>query len=274
MHHCLSPTYPSQPAYQQWWWKIRYNHGSNVWSKSKRFWQQTQLCHANSLNRSSWLFVYLYSVSQLRQIAQDTRPDIHYTITVQQAITDQAYRKKIEQSDEYSNNEDFGWYPECISNKNWQAFFKNPFHTDILTGYTKQMSECKSKNDRRVTMRPLFLILFKHMTRDTGTASTTKQRTIDVCNMNAYQIIPGIMYTLLVRLWGVMRATILNESAAKKAINFVPRYCYVTRAQPFNTIHRACTEYGIKPKLYLNQCEGEDEALPVTVLLVAMYNSC
>jgi hypothetical protein len=51
-----------------------------------------------------------------RQIAHGTRPDIHYTITVQQAITDQAYRKKIEQSNEYSNDEDFGWYPECISN--------------------------------------------------------------------------------------------------------------------------------------------------------------
>jgi hypothetical protein len=24
----------------------------------------------------------------------------------------------------------------------------------------------------------------------------------------------------------------------------------------------------------LNQCEGEDEAIPVTVLLVAMYNAC
>jgi hypothetical protein len=38
--------------------------------------------------------------------------------------------------------------------------------------------------------------------------------------------------------------------------------------------HGSCTEYGIKPKLYLNQCEGEDEAIPVTVLLVAMYNAC
>jgi hypothetical protein len=39
-------------------------------------------------------------------------------------------------------------------------------------------------------------------------------------------------------------------------------------------MHGACTEYGIKPKLYLNQCEGEGEAIPVTVLLVAMYNAC
>jgi hypothetical protein len=152
-----------------------------------------------------------------RQIAQDARPVIHYTITVQQAITDQAYRKKIEQSDEYSNDEDFDWYLECISNKYWQAFLKNPFDTDILTEYTKQTLECKSKNDGRGTMRPPFLISFKHITSDTGTASTTKQRTIDVRNMNAFQIIPGIMYTLLARLQGVVQATILNESAAKKS---------------------------------------------------------
>jgi hypothetical protein len=39
-------------------------------------------------------------------------------------------------------------------------------------------------------------------------------------------------------------------------------------------MHKACTEYGIKPTLYLNQCEGEGEAIPVIVLLVAMYNAC
>ncbi len=177
-----------------------------------------------------------------RHIAESARPDIQCKITVQQAITDQAHRKKIEQSNEFDNNGDFGWYPECISNEHWQAFLKNPFDTDILTEYTTQALQCKSKNDERVTMRPPFLISFKHTTSDPGTASTTKQKTIDVRNMNAYQIIPGIMYTLLARLHGVVRATILNESAAKKAINFVTRYCYATRAQPFNTMHGACTE--------------------------------
>jgi hypothetical protein len=122
-------------------------------------------------------------------------------------------------------------------------------------------------------MTPPFLILFKHITRDLGPTSTQK-KLIDVCNMNAYQIIPGIMYTLLARLCGVVQSTILNESAAINAINFVARYCYATRAQPFNTMHGACTEYGIKPKLYLNQCEGENEAIPVTVLLVSMFNAC
>jgi hypothetical protein len=136
-----------------------------------------------------------------RQLSQDTRPNIHYKITVQQAITDQAYRRKLlEQNDDYSNNEDFGWYPECISNKNWMAFLKNPFDREILTNYTKQNLECKSKNNNRVTLTPPFLISFKHITSNTGTANTTKQNTINVQNMNAYQIIPGIKYTLLARL--------------------------------------------------------------------------
>ncbi len=101
-----------------------------------------------------------------------------------------------------------------------------------------------------------------------------KKRLIDVRNINAYQIIPGIMYTQMARLRGVVRSTILNESAAISIINFVARYFYATRAQPFNTMHGACTEYGIKPKLYLNQCEGENEAMPVTIMLVSMFNAC
>ncbi len=123
-----------------------------------------------------------------RQIASDARPDVHYKITVQQAKTDQAYRKKIEQNSDYINDEDFGWYPECISNKYWQAFLKIPFNTDILTEYTKQTLECKSKNYGRVTMRPPLLISFKHVTKDTGTASTTKQRTIKCAK---YECLPN-----------------------------------------------------------------------------------
>ncbi len=213
------------------------------------------------------------SLHSLRQISQDARPNIDYKITVQAAMTEQAYRRKLEQ-DEYSNINDFGWYPECISNNNWKAFLKNPFDTDILTNYTVQNLECKSKNDEIMTMRPPFLISFKHITSNAGTANARKQRNIDVRNMNSYQIIPGIMYTLLARLRGVVRATILNKSAAIKAIIFVARYCYATRPQPLNTMHGSCTEHGIKAKLYLNQCEGEDETIPVTVLLVAMYNAC
>jgi hypothetical protein len=39
-------------------------------------------------------------------------------------------------------------------------------------------------------------------------------------------------------------------------------------------MHGACQDYGIPIKQYLSSCEGEFEILPVTVLLVSMYNAC
>ena len=92
--------------------------------------------------------------------------------------------------------------------------------------------------------------------------------------MNAYRIIPGIMYTLQARLRGVVVKKILNDKDIMRAIEYVTRYCYATRSAPFNTMHGACCDYGINWKQYLNSCEGDDEAIPVTVLLVSMYNAC
>jgi hypothetical protein len=39
-------------------------------------------------------------------------------------------------------------------------------------------------------------------------------------------------------------------------------------------MHGACQDYRIPIKQFLNSCEGELEIIPVTVLLVSMYNSC
>jgi hypothetical protein len=105
-------------------------------------------------------------------IAESGRPDIQYKINVQQAITDQAYRKKIEQSKEFKHDGDFNWYPECISNKNWQALLKNPLDTDIFSEYTTQALQCKNRKNGKETMTPPFLISFKHITRDLGPTST------------------------------------------------------------------------------------------------------
>ncbi len=82
------------------------------------------------------------------------------------------------------------------------------------------------------------------------------------------------MYTLRARLQGRLVKTILNDPEVTKAIDYVTRYCYATRGQPFNTMHAACYYYNITWKAYTNNCEGNDEAIPVTVLLVSMYNAC
>ena len=39
-------------------------------------------------------------------------------------------------------------------------------------------------------------------------------------------------------------------------------------------MHAACSEYNIKPNTYMNQCKGDEETIPVMILLVTMYNVC
>jgi hypothetical protein len=99
-------------------------------------------------------------------------------------------------------------------------------------------------------------------------------QTVDVRHMNAYQIIPGIMYTLQARHRGELVKNILNDPDITKAIDYVSRYCYATRGAPFNTMHAACLDYHISWRMFINKCEGSDEAIPVTILLVSMYNAC
>jgi hypothetical protein len=82
------------------------------------------------------------------------------------------------------------------------------------------------------------------------------------------------MYILRARLNGVLVKSILNDKDIKHAIKYVTRYCYATRSAPFNTMHAACIDYNISWKMYLNSYEGDDEVIPVTVLLTAMYNAC
>jgi hypothetical protein len=39
-------------------------------------------------------------------------------------------------------------------------------------------------------------------------------------------------------------------------------------------MHGTCVDYNIQPETYLNKCQGGAETIPVTVMLVSMYNAC
>jgi hypothetical protein len=140
---------------------------------------------------------------------------------------------------------------------------ENPFEFNFVHTFTTTNLWSEQQDDDTESV----------ITRDVLPIKIGTQR-IDVGHMNAYQIIPGIMYTLLARLKGVLRKSILNQEDVKHAIEYVARYCYATRYAPFNTINTACTEYHIRCWNYLNNCEGDNEAIPVTVMLVSMYNTC
>ena len=97
---------------------------------------------------------------------------------------------------------------------------------------------------------------------------------VDVRLINSYQIIPGLVYTLYSKLSGQVLKDIMNNDEVINIINYIARYCYAVRSSPYVTMHGACQDYRIPMKPYLNSCEGVYEILPVTVLLVSMYNAC
>jgi hypothetical protein len=111
-----------------------------------------------------------------------------------------------------------------------------------------------------------FQITFNHVAVDV-VKPKGNTRLLKVRHLNAYQIIPVIIYTLLESLQNKVWSTILNIMNAIKAIYFVTRYCYATRSLPFTTMHGVCVEYSIKYETYLSKCQGEAE-------LVFMYNAC
>jgi len=239
----------------------------------------TSAARTLSTTLSDWL--KLCSPNSVNSFSK--KPEITHTFHLQTAITDKTYQRKKgkktgdddkDNDDDEDSDSDFSeGIPECINNDKWKAFLVNPFEPQRLHEFTKQCLQSNEQRNDKNQISPPYRITFKSITSDVRPISNGTQK-LDVRHMNAYRIIPGIMYTLQARLRGVVVKKILNDKDIMRAIEYVTRYCYATRSAPFNTMHGACCDYGINWKQYLNSCEGDDEAIPVTVLLVSMYNAC
>jgi hypothetical protein len=105
-------------------------------------------------------------------------------------------------------------------------------------------------------------------------APKTGLKMADAQNMNCYQVVPGIVYLLLEKITNKNLKEVMTDLKATLTVDFIVQYCYATRKLPFVTMHTACREYNIKPHIYMNQCKGDEEAIPVVILLVTMYNAC
>ncbi len=150
---------------------------------------------------------------------------------------------------------------------------KNPFESERLRQFTVDCLASNQQGDTSKRVMPPYRITFKSITTDVFPIIKGTQK-LDVRHMNAYQIIAGIVYTLRVRLSGILVKNILYNGEITNAIQYITRYWYATRSAPFTTIHGACADYNITHKPWLNSCEGDDEVIPATVLLVSMYNAC
>jgi len=239
----------------------------------------TSAARTLSTTLSDWL--KLCSPNSVNSFSK--KPEITHTFHLQTAITDKIYQRKKgkktgdddkDNDDDEDSDSDFSeGIPECIDNENWKVFLVNPFEPHRLHEFTKKCLQSNEQRNDKNQVSPPCRITFKSITSDVRPISGGTQK-LDVRHMNAYRIIPGIMYMLQARLRGVVVKKILNDKDIMWAIEYVTRYCYATRSAPFNTMHVACCDYGINWKQYLNSCEGDDEAIPVTVLPVSMYNAC
>jgi hypothetical protein len=198
-------------------------------------------------------------------------PKIKYRYDVQRAVNEKQYQAAKEKCREEEEEYEGPLIPKCIDGKDWRRFVSNP--KDTIHDFTKSSLSSESNEDKDVIVSPPYKITFKSIT--VGALPIKEGAlTVDVRHMNAYQIIPGIMYILQARHRGELVKNILNDQDITKVIDYVSRYCYATRSSPFNTMHAACVDYSISWRMFINKCEGSDEAIPVTVLLVSMYNAC
>jgi hypothetical protein len=201
------------------------------------------------------------------------QPDIEHVYTIQSAMDVKKFKDhKLRFSVENDNNLK-DWIPECIKSDDWLAFLRNPFESETLRQFTRDCLASNQQGAKSIKVMPPNRITFRSITTDVLPIKNGTQK-LDVCHMNAYQIIPGIVYTLQARLSGILVKDILNNVEITNAIQYITRYCYATRSAPFTTMHGACVDYNITHKPWLNSCEGDDEVIPVTVLLVSMYNAC
>jgi len=159
------------------------------------------------------------------------RPDIKYTYRLQRGLTETGFNKAKKLAEE--NELDYQMQldeeiPRCLTGIEWRNFVENP--AENVHVFTRQ---CLSSQVKDVVVSPPYRIDFKSITKGVLPIEKGRQK-LDVRHMNAYQIIPGIMYILRARLQGGLVKTILNNPEVTKAIDYVTRYCYATRAQPFN----------------------------------------
>ncbi len=92
---------------------------------------------------------------------------------------------------------------------------------------------------------------------------------------NAYLLVPRLVYHLSTKL----RNNAIHNRIGKKdevgLIQFITRYGYATRAASFCKIHGAYGRYTNMQKIeYVNNCEGLNRIIPVTVFLVMLFNAC
>ena len=169
-------------------------------------------------------------------------------------------------------------YPLIVNNKTpeWYDYIKDPFNRDIRQKWINKVSPARNTKKQKLHTPP-YGLQYESFTADieyTDKKHTT--RTIGADHINAYLIIPGLVYHLIQQV-----SPNVNDDDSQlelNIINFISRYCYATRKVQSVQLHAAYTSYcmGVSTELVYIQDfhnDGTYCVIPAIVFLTSLYNA-
>ncbi len=99
---------------------------------------------------------------------------------------------------------------------------------------------------------------------------------IHVKHMNAFLIVPRILYNLSTKLQKGVLHDRLGQNQEMNLINNIKRVGYAMQRGPYLTTHGAYTLYTtLNPSKYIQGCpDNVNQIIPVMLFLVMLYNAC
>jgi hypothetical protein len=168
-------------------------------------------------------------------------------------------------------------YPSIINNKmsEWYAYIKDPFNREIRQQWINKISPQRNKKKKKLHTPPYGL---QYETFTTDIEYTDKKhttRTIGADHINAYLIIPGLVYHLI----NQVAPNVNNDDSQteKNIINFISRYCYATKKFQSVQLHAAYSSYCMNVSDLVHIQDFHNDAtyriIPTTVFLTSLYNA-
>ena len=116
------------------------------------------------------------------------------TFTYQEQITIQKYKKVLESGNE---NTAMG-FSRFITSNEWEEYIKNPFDSGAREQYLQHVSVLRDpRKSKTKKLSPPYGLTFASFTTNVGVVEVKEKRCkINAGHVNAYLIIPGIVYHL------------------------------------------------------------------------------
>jgi hypothetical protein len=162
-----------------------------------------------------------------------------------------------------------------LSSKDYSKYIKDPFNEYTTKEYLRKTLPCSkvvgTKDDHRL---PPYGISFENLTSDDGLIEK-QVHCIDARHYNAYLIMTTLVYHLFTKLMNDVVHNRLGKNEEVKVIQFITRFGYATRANPYCWIHGAYGKYtNMHTATYINNCDDWNRIILVTIFLVMLFNAC